>query len=207
MFDINTPIPLGGALWERHKSSYGAPRSPNALTDRFNYWSLPDLHDRQGRRRPTPAQRRSMALLPGLRFTNSFSIAIQIRWKFRFTLTSILLLYMARQHVQIFVAIGWPAAELLQGKDSIEFELRAKIVSETGPRAPLDRDLLVGITVGHQLIVKVVIRAQFGSPWNDIDRHEWFKGNICSFQILMDINGMNYMNPGYFTLAAIELKP
>ena len=36
-------------------------------------------------------------------------------------------------HVQKFVAIWWPATELWQGKVYIEFELRAKNVSEMGP--------------------------------------------------------------------------
>ena len=41
--------------------------------------------------------------IPGPRFTNGFSVAIKIRWKFRFTLISILIqwllqiLYMARE--------------------------------------------------------------------------------------------------------------
>ena len=82
---------------------------------------------------------------PGARFTNGFCITIQIRWKFRFTLTSILIQWTLQNfvhgtaavlswHVQKFVAIWWPATELWQGEVSIEFELRAKNVSETGPR-------------------------------------------------------------------------
>ena len=81
---------------------------------------------------------------PGPRFTNEFSIAIQIRWKFRFSLTSTLILWSLQNfihgttavlswHVQKFVAIWRPAAELWQGEVSIVFELRAKTVSETGP--------------------------------------------------------------------------
>ena len=77
-------------------------------------------------------------------FTNGFSIAIQIRWKFRCTLISILIQWSLRNfahgttavlswHVQNIVAIWWQATELQQGKVSIEFELRAKIVNETGP--------------------------------------------------------------------------
>ena len=73
----------------------------------------------------------------GPRFTNGFSIAIQIRWKFRFTLISILIQWSLQNfvhgttavlswHVQKFVAIWWPATELQQGEISIEFELRAK---------------------------------------------------------------------------------
>ena len=73
---------------------------------------------------------------PGARFTNVFSIAIQIRWKYRFTLTSILIQWSLQKfvhgttavlswHVQKIVAIRWPATELWQGKVSIEFELRA----------------------------------------------------------------------------------
>ena len=76
-------------------------------------------------------------LWAGPRFTNGFSIAIQIRWKFRFTLISILMQWSLQNfvhgttavlswHVQEFVAIWWPAMELWQGEVSIEFELRAK---------------------------------------------------------------------------------
>ena len=36
--------------------------------------------------------------------------------------------------MQKFVAIWWPATELQQGELSIEFELRRKIVNETGPQ-------------------------------------------------------------------------
>ena len=80
---------------------------------------------------------RYMRWWTGPRFTNGFSIAIQIRWKFRFTLTSILIQWLLQNfvhgttavlswHVQNFVAIWWPATELWQGEISIEFELRAK---------------------------------------------------------------------------------
>ena len=80
----------------------------------------------------------------GPRFTNGFSIAIQIRWKFRFALTSILIKWslpnflhgttaVLSWHVQKFAAIWWPITELQQGKLSVEFEFRAKNVSETGP--------------------------------------------------------------------------
>ena len=83
---------------------------------------------------------------PGPRFTNGFSIAIQIRWKFRFILTSIPIQWSLQNfvhgttavlswHVQKFVAIRWPATELWQGEVSIEFDMRAKKVSETGPWA------------------------------------------------------------------------
>ena len=73
----------------------------------------------------------------GPRFTNGFSIEIQIWWKFRFTLTPILIQWSLQNfvhgtravlswQVQQFVAIWWPATELQQGEISIEFELRAK---------------------------------------------------------------------------------
>ena len=79
----------------------------------------------------------SMRCCSGPRFTNGFSIAIQIRWKFRFTLISILIKWSLQNfvhgttavlswHVQKFVAIWWPAMELWQGEVSIEFELRVK---------------------------------------------------------------------------------
>ena len=75
-------------------------------------------------------------------FTNGFSIAIQIRWKFRFTLSSIIIRWSLQNfvhgttavlswHVQKFVAIWLPATELQQGEVSIEFELRA--ISSNGP--------------------------------------------------------------------------
>ena len=77
------------------------------------------------------------------RFTNEFSIAIQIRWTFRFTLTSILANWSLQNfvqdttdllswHVQKFVAICWPAMELQQGEVLIKFQLQAKMFSETG---------------------------------------------------------------------------
>ena len=80
---------------------------------------------------------------PGPRFTKGFSISIQILYCF--TLTSILIRSSLQNsvhgttallswHVQQFVAIWWPAAELHQGEVSIEFELRAKNASETGSR-------------------------------------------------------------------------
>ena len=77
----------------------------------------------------------------GSRFTNGFSIAIQIRWKFRFTLTSNLKQFSLQNFVHgntvcKFVAIWWPATELKQDEFSVEFELRAKKCgqkSETGP--------------------------------------------------------------------------
>ena len=73
----------------------------------------------------------------GARFTNGFSITIQIRWKFRVTLSSILIQWSLQNfvhgttavlswHVQKFLAIWWPATELWQGEVSIEFELRTK---------------------------------------------------------------------------------
>ena len=58
----------------------------------------------------------------GPRFTNGFSIAIQIRWKFRFALISIVIQWWQQNfvhgttavlswHVQRFVAIWWPTKE------------------------------------------------------------------------------------------------
>ena len=66
---------------------------------------------------------KSGARKSGPRFTNSFSIAIQIPWKFCFTLTSILIQWSLQNfvhgktavlswHVQKFVTIWSPAAEL-----------------------------------------------------------------------------------------------
>ena len=83
----------------------------------------------------------------GPRLTNGFSIAIQIRWKFCFTLTSTLIRWSLQNfvhgttavlswHVQKCVAVWWLATELQQGEVSIEFALWIKIVSETGPCTP-----------------------------------------------------------------------
>ena len=81
--------------------------------------------------------------LSGPHFTNCFSIAIQIRWKFRCTLIISILIQWLQQnfahgttavlswHVQNFVAIWWPVTELQQGK--VYFNCGQKIVSETGP--------------------------------------------------------------------------
>ena len=79
----------------------------------------------------------SSRMWSGPRFTNGFSIAIQIRWKFRLTLNSILIQWSLQNcvhgttavlswHVQKFVVICWPATELWQGQVFIEFELRGK---------------------------------------------------------------------------------
>ena len=65
-------------------------------------------------------------LKTGPRFTHGFSIAIEIRWKFRFTLLSILIQWSQQNfvhgttavlswHVKKFVSIWWPATELQQG--------------------------------------------------------------------------------------------
>ena len=76
--------------------------------------------------------------------TNGFSFAIHIRWKFCFTLTSILIYWSLRNfvhgttavlswHVPKFVAIWWSATELQQGEISIESELRAKTLVKRAP--------------------------------------------------------------------------
>ena len=72
-----------------------------------------------------------------IRFTNDFSIAIQIQWKFHFTLTLILTLRSLQNfahdttaglswHVQKFVAIWWQTTELQQGEVPIQYEMWAK---------------------------------------------------------------------------------
>ena len=84
------------------------------------------------------------------RFTNGFSIAFQIRWKFRFTLISSLIKWSLQNvehgttavlswHVQKFVVIWWPATELQHDEVSIEFQMNCgqKTVSETGPLAAI----------------------------------------------------------------------
>ena len=74
---------------------------------------------------------------PGAHFTNIFSIPFQIRWKFHFTLTSILIQRSLQNfvhdttavlswHVQNFVAVWWLTMELQQGKVCIQFELQTK---------------------------------------------------------------------------------
>ena len=105
--------------------------APDAKT-----WSIPT-----GMRLPgetqLPTGKDIMGSSPGPRFTNGFSIAIQIRWKLRFALISIQIKWSLKNfvhgttavlswHVQKFVAIWWPVTELQQGEVSIEFELRAK---------------------------------------------------------------------------------
>ena len=83
---------------------------------------------------------------PEARFNNDFSIAIQIRWKFHFTLTSIVIQWSLQNfvhgmiavlswHVQKMVVIWWPAMELWEF--SIKFSLWAKKVSETDPWSAL----------------------------------------------------------------------
>ena len=81
---------------------------------------------------------------PGARFTNGFSIAIQIRWEFRFALTSILMQW----SLQIFVhgttaVLSWHVQNLLQSNGQQQSYGKAKFpsnlncgqknVSETGP--------------------------------------------------------------------------
>ena len=77
--------------------------------------------------RPVPNQRHRR-----VHFFNGFSIAIQIRWKFHFSLTPILITWSLQNfehamtaqlswHVQNIVAIWWPLMEL---QKNVEFELR-----------------------------------------------------------------------------------
>ena len=78
----------------------------------------------------------SMQSRSGPPFTNDFSIAIQIWWKFHFAITLIftrrsvqnfahVMTAVLSWHVQNLVAIWWPVSEIQQGKVSFEFELRA----------------------------------------------------------------------------------
>ena len=117
---------------------------------KITFWKLPP--DLPGASELRQLRQMTMQLInmwntsqqPGPRFTNIFSIAVQIRWKFHFILTSILIQLSLQNylhsttavllwHVQIFVAIWWPAMELQQGTVSIKFELRAKNHSWNGP--------------------------------------------------------------------------
>ena len=95
---------------------------------------------------------------PGYRFTNGFSIAIQIRWTFCFILTSILIQWSLQNfahrttavlswHVQKFIAISWSATEWQQGEICIEFEIRAKIINETGPRHDVKKPYIMYIFI------------------------------------------------------------
>ena len=83
---------------------------------------------------------RKLKWTPRPRLTNGFSIAIQIWLKFCFILTLILIrwplqsfVHVLTWHVENFVAIWSQATELQRDEISIEFELRAKNVSETSP--------------------------------------------------------------------------
>ena len=69
-------------------------------------------------------------------FLTVFPLQFKFRWKFHFTLISILIQWLLQNfvhgttavlswHVQKFVAIWWPATELQEDKVSIEFELLA----------------------------------------------------------------------------------
>ena len=90
----------------------------------------------------------SLCTRPGPRFTNGFSIAIQIRWKFRFTLTSTPLpwslqtLYMARQLCCRGMSKNLLRSDGQQrshGKAKFPLHLNCgqKNISETGPRRRL----------------------------------------------------------------------
>ena len=57
-------------------------------------------------------------IIPGPRFTNGFSIAIQIRWKFRFTLISILIHWSLQNFVQGTTAeLSWHVQKKLLRSD------------------------------------------------------------------------------------------
>ena len=105
---------------------------------------------------------------PGPSFTNSLPIAIQIQWKFRFTLPLILIQWPLQNsvhgttaalswHVQKFVANWRPGAELQQGKVSIELELWENIVSETGPWSWKSSFRPTASRVGHDTIYYVLL--------------------------------------------------
>ena len=97
-------------------------------------------------------------------FNNGFSIAIQIRWKFRFTLTSILIQWSLQNFVRgttvckNLLRSDGQQRELWQGEVSIEFELHTKKVSETGPWMLLK---LRGSHSGHWLL----LRLSSWRPW------------------------------------------
>ena len=103
---------------------------------------------------------------PGPHFTNVFSIAIQIWWKFHFTLTSILIQWSLQNfvhgttsvlswHVQKFVGIWWPAKKLQQGEFSVEFELQTKNLQWNRPQ--------VSSTVCDIVVIPVVTYCNISS--------------------------------------------
>ena len=121
---------------------------------------------------------------PGARFTNGFSIAIQIRWEFRFALISILMQWSLQNfahdttavlswHVQKFVAIWWPATELWQGEISIEFELRAKNRYWNGPWAlnpsSADPDYKRDTNLAVTALINVLEISKLSADWAQSD--------------------------------------
>ena len=90
------------------------------------------------------------------------------------------------------VAIWWPATELQQGEISIEFELRAKIVSETGPWTlsnSLARDrqkwyLTLFISKGISRIDNPSLSCAIVVRWITYIRPQWWLNN-CSGNGLM----------------------
>ena len=67
---------------------------------------------------------------PGPRFTNEFSIAIQIRWKFRFSLTSALILWSLQNFVHGTTAVlSWHVQNLLRSDGQQRSDDKAKFPS------------------------------------------------------------------------------
>ena len=84
----------------------------------------------------------------GTHFNNDISAAIQIRWKFHFTLASILVQWSLQNfvhgttallswHVQQYFAILWPTKELQQGEFPSNLNCGQQIISETEARSAL----------------------------------------------------------------------
>ena len=80
----------------------------------------------------------------GSQLTSDFSIVIQIRWKFHSALIQVVVKWSIWSfahgttaalswHVQDFVTIWYPTINLYWNTNSIEFELRGKMVPEMGP--------------------------------------------------------------------------
>ena len=107
----------------------------------------------------TAAAASAALLWSGPHSTNGFSIAIQIRCQVRFTLSPILIqwslqnfVHVLSWHVQKFVAIWFPAAELQQGTVSMEFELRAKQnVTETASSITTITIMMVKFTNAYSI--------------------------------------------------------
>ena len=114
---------------------------------------------------------------PGAGFTNVFLPAIQIRWKFRLAIIPLLAIRsqqifahaMTAQlscHAQNFVVITILESSWEWNEISIEFELRWKPVSETGPRLSSrwvmeQYDMQIYTSLGFKQLIYIVARINY----------------------------------------------